>query len=70
MQRTAGDSGTPLAKKLGIREGAAIVTIGQPENYRALVSPLPDGARIVTRLPKTPEFLQGDVSRRASYVHR
>jgi hypothetical protein len=57
VQRTAGYSGTPLAKKLGIASGTAVVTIGQPEDYAALVSPLPPGARIVTRMPKRPDFV-------------
>ena len=57
MQRSAGYSGTPLPKKLGFKPGAAIVVIGQPKNYAELVSPLPSGARIVSRLPKQPEFV-------------
>jgi len=40
-----GYSGTPLAKKLGIKEGHAIHTIGAPSNYQALLKPLPDGVR-------------------------
>jgi hypothetical protein len=40
---TAGYSGTPLAKRLGIREGAQVYTVGAPANYPDLLSPLPDG---------------------------
>lgn len=57
MQPSAGYSGTPLPKKLGIKPGAAIVVIGQPNDYGELVSPLPAGARIVSRVPKQPEFV-------------
>lgn len=57
MQRSTGYSGTPLPKKLGFKPGAAIVVIGQPKNYAELVSPLPPGARIVSRLPSQPEFV-------------
>lgn len=39
---TAGYSGTPLAKKLGFKEGMVIVTIDAPPNYRELVEPLPE----------------------------
>jgi hypothetical protein len=38
---TAGYSGTPLAKKLGIKEGSVILAINAPENYLDLLSPLP-----------------------------
>lgn len=37
----AGYSGTPLAKKLGIREGANIVAVDAPEDYLDLLDPLP-----------------------------
>jgi hypothetical protein len=57
MQRGAGYSGTPLPKKLGIKPGASVVVIGAPADYEKLVAPLPDGARIVGRMPKQPEFV-------------
>lgn len=38
---TIGYSGTPLAKKLGIKEGFAVRTINAPADYLALVEPLP-----------------------------
>jgi len=39
--RTAGYSGTPLAKKLGIKEGFKIRIINQPPNYFELFTDLP-----------------------------
>jgi TfoX/Sxy family transcriptional regulator of competence genes len=42
----AGYSGTPLAKKLGIREDSVVLTLGAPDNYTALLAPLPDGVSI------------------------
>ena len=39
---TVGYSGTPLAKKLGIKEGSKLLLIEAPENYPSLVQPLPD----------------------------
>ncbi|MEK7402795.1 MAG: DUF3052 domain-containing protein [Gemmatimonadota bacterium] len=53
----AGYSGTPLARKLGIAEGASVVTIGAPKHYSALVAPLPSGAHITSRMPRTPAFV-------------
>lgn len=41
----AGYSETPLAKKLGIKPGAAVAAIGAPPNYRELLSPLPEDVR-------------------------
>ena len=38
----AGYSGTPLAKKLGIRDGSRVVVVGAPPGYQALLAPLPD----------------------------
>ncbi len=39
----AGYSGTPLAKKLGIKEGSRVCAKDAPENYTALLEPLPPG---------------------------
>ena len=46
----AGYSGTPLFKKLGIKEGFAICVRGAPQDYATLVAPLPDGARIAPKV--------------------
>lgn len=43
--RSAGYSGTPLAKKLGIREGHRVAVLGAPEGFRELVEPLPAGVQ-------------------------
>lgn len=42
----AGYSGTPLPRKLGIRDGARVATIGAPAHFRDLLEPLPDGVEI------------------------
>jgi hypothetical protein len=36
-------SGTPLPKKLGIREGSRLHIVGAPEGFDALLDPLPAG---------------------------
>ena len=38
----AGYSGTPLAKKLGIKHGARLVLVGAPEEMPAWLAPLPE----------------------------
>jgi hypothetical protein len=45
----AGYSGTPLAKKLGIKAGSTIHTVHAPTNYAALVDPLPENVTLVQR---------------------
>ncbi len=43
---TAGYSGTPLAKKLGIKSGFKMLTFNAPDNYAELMAPLPDGVSV------------------------
>ena len=45
-----GYSGTPLARKLGIGEGSTVFAKGAPDNYLALLAPLPAGVTIASRL--------------------
>jgi len=46
---TAGYSGTPLAKKLGIKPGHLLCTLNAPDDYADLVAPLPDHVKRSTR---------------------
>ena len=48
----AGYSGTPLARKLGIREGSLVAILGAPEGFEAELEPLPDGVRLRRRLQR------------------
>ncbi len=41
-----GYSGTPLPRKLGIREGDLVAVVGDPGHFRQLVGTLPEGARV------------------------
>ncbi len=43
----AGYSGTPLAKKLGIREGSRLALIDAPSDFQRLLEAMPPGLRIV-----------------------
>lgn len=47
-----GYSGTPLGKKLGIKDGTRVLTLHAPKDYARLVAPLPAGAAIITKVPK------------------
>jgi hypothetical protein len=49
----AGYSGTPLPKKLGIKEKQRVALVNAPANFAALLGDLPTGAEVVkhTRAP-------------------
>ena len=42
----AGYSGTPLPKKLGIKEGMAVAVLHGPTDFAATLGPLPDGVTL------------------------
>ena len=44
---TTGYSGTPLATKLGIKDGFAVLGINPPDNFDELLAPLPDGVTML-----------------------
>ena len=46
MRATSGYSGTPLPKKLGIREGSSVATLAAPDHFIGLLQPLPAGVRL------------------------
>jgi len=45
----AGYSGTPLARKLGIKEGHRVGLIGAPERFADVLEPLPDDVTLHTQ---------------------
>jgi hypothetical protein len=50
MPSAAGYSGTPLARKLGIKPGARVTLLGAPERFEDdTLGELPDGVRVVRR---------------------
>lgn len=51
-EQMAGYSGTPLAKKLGIKHGFRYALINAPDNFAAELEPLPMTATSVTRVTK------------------
>lgn len=50
----AGYSGTPLAKKLGIKENFRLFFFDPPKTLRTDIGDLPDNARIATKLDGKP----------------
>ena len=45
----AGYSGTPLSKKLGIKEAHSVLLIEAPKEYESLLAPLPAGVQFVSK---------------------
>ena len=49
MTSMAGYSSTPLAKKLGIKEGSRVALVNTPDDFEATLEPLPENVEIVKR---------------------
>ncbi|HEX2046384.1 MAG TPA: DUF3052 domain-containing protein [Acidimicrobiales bacterium] len=45
-----GYSGTPLYRKLGIKEEARVALLGAPDRFEAELAPLPPGVNVLRRL--------------------
>src|SRR5438093_1210692 len=70
---TAGYSGKALALKLGIKPGMTVTALAAPAHYRALLRPLPAGARIATRLTgrrAVRDFAEREVRPRVAAMER
>jgi Protein of unknown function (DUF3052) len=61
---TAGYSGTPLAKKLGLRAGTRLFLQAAPSNYWQLVAPAPERVRTVRRIDADTDLLHLFATRR------
>lgn len=61
---SAGYSGTPLAKKLGIVAGSAVVARNAPDNYRQLLEPIPAGVAFVARIASATDVVHVFVTER------
>ena len=55
--RTAGYSGTPLSKKLGLKEGSRVFATDTPAHYLKLLAPLPAGVHMASRIDRNTDIL-------------
>lgn len=62
--QSAGYSGTPLARKLGIKAGTRVLASDAPEDYRAWLSPLPEGVVFEAALSASTDVVHLFVDRR------
>ena len=53
----AGYSGTPLAKKLGIKEGSRIVLVNAPKDFQSELGELPDGVKFLKPSTKSLDLI-------------
>lgn len=65
-----GYSGTPLAKKLGIKERHAVAVLDDPGEFMSWVDPLPDGVRTRKSIGAAPDVVVAFVTRRAVLERR
>ena len=59
-----GYSETPLAKKLGLKDGSNLVIVGAPDNYVVLIGPVPNTVKIAPRVSKTTDIIHVFSTRR------
>ena len=67
---SAGYSGTPLAKKLGIKEGARVAFVDAPEGFDDTVAPLPDGVEVARQARAGTDVVVFFTTRRARLEQR
>jgi len=67
---TAGYSGTPLPRKLGLKPGMQVAWLKAPEHFADLLGPLPDGVRLRTRAVAPLDLVVLFVTRRAELARR
>lgn len=54
---TAGYSGTPLAKKLGIKAAQRVALLGAPAGFRKSLAPLPEGVSFAEKIGRTSDVV-------------
>jgi hypothetical protein len=61
----AGYSGTPLAKKLGLKTGDLVSLLNAPAGIRKLLDPVPEDVRFVTKFDKAARVVHLFTTRKA-----
>lgn len=70
MSSAKDQSSTSLAKKLGIKAGAEVATVGSPGGFRKALEPLPYGVRVHSRPRGELDVIVFFVTQRAELVRR
>jgi len=66
----AGYSGTPLARKLGVRPNEKLIALNAPDNYEEILDGLPEGVAITNRLTEKADFVHLFVKQRSDLAKR
>lgn len=66
---TAGYSGTPLPRKLGIKDGHTVALVGAPDGFEGVLGDLPHGVVVRRRLQGRADVALFFMSRRHAYEH-
>lgn len=68
----AGYSGTPLPRKLGIKDGTRLAVLGAPPDFEETLGELPDGVRLGRRLadPRQLDVVIAFFDEREAYARR
>jgi hypothetical protein len=67
---TSGYSGTPLPRKLGIKEGARLAVLSAPTTFDHTLGPLPDGVTVRRQARGRIDVIVFFVTRRAELARR
>jgi len=70
MAATAGYSGTPLVRKLGIKSGMRVALVSAPSDFRRLLVGLPGDVRLSDRAAGSPDLGVWFVTRRRELDRR
>lgn len=65
-----GYSGTPLAKKLGVKERQTVAVLNEPAGFRDWLNPLPEGVRMTKAIGRSPDVVVIFAERRALLQRR
>ena len=69
-ERTTGYSGTPLPRKLGMKEGSRVAVLDAPDDFTDTLGALPDGVTVRERLRGPLDVIVCFVVRRADLERR
>jgi hypothetical protein len=67
---TAGYSGTPLPRKLGVKPGARVALINAPDGFDATLGELPENVTVIRRALRPCDLIVAFFARRAALVRR
>ena len=66
--KLSGYSGTPLSKKIGVKENFTVCVINAPDDYEESMSPLPQGALIIRGLEPLAEIVHAFYLDKTSFI--